>query len=365
MKNNIMQIPRLSVGLDVGDNYCHYAVVDRPGALVAKSRVRTDADSLTQLFKDLSTQAKRLRVTMEVGPHSPWISRLTEELGLETIVADPRRLKLISQNDSKNDATDAEYLARLGRIDVSLLNPVKHRSVRSQTHLALIKSREIMVKSRTMMINRIRGVTKSFGIQLTKCSTESFHRQVPPLLPEELSGALMPLINSIADLTTRIRQYDRDVERIAKADYPETERLRQIRGVGPLTALAYVLVLEDPGRFRNSRQIGAYLGLRPKRDQSGSRDPELRITKAGDGMLRRLLVGSAQYILGPFGEDSDVRRWGLKLAARGGKNAKKKAVVAVARKLASLLYKLWVTGADYEPLRNSRYIEEHHLAEAS
>lgn len=350
------------MGLDVGDKYCHYAVIDRSGAVVERSRVLTNAQSLSNLFRGLSQRLKRLRVILEVGPHSPWISRLIEGLGHETIVANPRRLKLISQNDSKSDAADAEYLARLGRIDVSLLQPVKHRSLRSQADLALIKSRDIMVKSRTMMINRVRGVAKSFGAQLTKCSAESFHRQAPDQLPEVVHHALMPLINSIADLTTKIRQYDREVERTAKLDYPATERLRQVRGVGPLTALAYVLVLEDPGRFRNSRQPAAYLGLKPKRDQSGARDPELRITKAGDGMLRRLLVGAAQYVLGPFGEDSDLRRWGLRLAARGGKNAKKKAVVAVARKLSSLLYKLWVTGADYEPLRNSIYVEKHQLA---
>jgi len=112
-----------------------------------------------------------------------------------------------------------------------------------------------------------------------------------------------------------------------------------------------VLTLEDPGRFRQSRAVGPYLGLCPRRDQSGGRDAQLRITKRGDAMLRRLLVSGAQYILGPFGPDTDLRRWGLRLAARGGKNAKKRAVVAVARKLATLLHRLWVSGATYQPLR--------------
>ena len=353
------------MGLDVGDKYCHYAVVDRSGTLLEKSRIRTDEKSLSQLFNHFSKRVKRLRVILEVGPHSPWISRFIEGMGHETIVANPRQLKLISQNDSKDDGTDAEYLARLGRVDVSLLRPIRHRSVKSQTDLALLRSRDVLVSSRTKMINHIRGVTKSFGVQLDKCSAESFHRQAPDQLTERLRELLMPILEMVENLSRQIRRYDRDVESKAKHEYPETERLRQIRGVGPITALTYVLVIGDPARFSNSRQPGAYLGLKPKRDQSGSRDPELRITKAGDRMMRRLLVGSAQYILGPFGEDSDLRRWGLKLAARGGKNAKKKAVVAMARKLSSLLYSLWVTAADYEPLRNSRYIEEHQLAAAS
>ena len=129
--------------------------------------------------------------------------------------------------------------------------------------------------------------------------------------------------------------------------------IARVAGVGPLTALAYVLTLEDPDRFAGSRAVGAYLGLRPKQASSGTRTPQLRITKAGDGMLRRLLVGSAHYILGPFGPDCDLRRWGLRLAARGGKNAKKRAVVAVARKLAVLLHRLWVTGDRYQALRRT------------
>jgi transposase len=143
------------------------------------------------------------------------------------------------------------------------------------------------------------------------------------------------------------------IEQLCQEHYPETHHLRQVSGVGPITALAYVLTLDDPDRFRKSREVAPALGLVPKRDQSGDRDPQLRITKTGDSYLRRLLVGSAQYILGPFGPDCDLRRWGLKLAQRGGKNAKKRAVVAVARKLAVLLHHLWVTGEVYDPFYHS------------
>ena len=214
------------------------------------------------------------------------------------------------------------------------------------------------MKARTQLVNHVRGVSKSFGVSLKKCSTKSFHHQVPELLPGILTPSLMPILNAIEDLSKKISDFDRVIESKAVKEYPATERLRQVRGVGPITSLSYVLVLDNAARFRNSREVGCYIGLKPKRDQSGERDPELRITKAGDRMLRCLLVGSAQYILGPFGEDSDLRRWGLKLVARGGKNAKKKAVVAVARKLAVLLHHLWKTGEDYEPLRNQRYLDQ-------
>ena len=144
--------------------------------------------------------------------------------------------------------------------------------------------------------------------------------------------------------------------------YPETDLLRQVEGVGALTALAFVLTLENPERFAKSRSVGAYLGLEPAQDQSGDRDPQRHISKEGDEMLRKLLVGSAHYILGPFGSDSDLRRHGEKIASRGGKNAKKRAAVAVARKLSVLLQRLWVTGEVYEPLRNAHWRREQEAA---
>ena len=365
MKKNTLQVPRWTVGLDVGDKYCHLAVVDRAGNLVGKSRMATEDKALRQWFSSTSMRGK-VRVVLEAGPQSHWISRLLEEEGHEVIVANPRRLKMIYGSDSKSDDNDSEALARFGRMDPSLLKPIKHRSLESQSDLTVIRSREALVKSRSELVNHIRGVAKSFGVKLKKCSTKSFHNQVPDQLPEVLEPSLMPIVEMIGELTRKITQLYRLVEQTARREYPITERLRQPRGIGALTAMAYVLVLEDPHRFRKSRMVGAYIGLKPRRAQSGERDPELRITKAGDRMLRSLLVESAQYMLGPFGEDSDIRRWGLKLAARGGKNAtKKKAVVGVARKLAVLLHHLWVTAEDYEPLRNQRYVDRELQVAAS
>jgi transposase len=189
---------------------------------------------------------------------------------------------------------------------------------------------------------------------LPKCPARSFHKRASEHIPEALLAALGPILEQIGSLTERIRQYDRQLEAISKEHYPETDLLRRVEGIGPLTALTFVLTLEDPHRFEKSRLVGAYLGLVPATDRSGDSDPQKRISKEGDQMLRKLLVSSAHYILGPFGSDSDLRRHGEKIASRGGKNSKKRAAVAVARKLSVLLHRLWVTGEIYDPLYNTR-----------
>lgn len=357
MKKNTAEFAGRTVGMDVGDEYCHLAALDCEGELVEETRITTSRKSVDAYF----ARIPRSRVVVEAGTHSRWISRIIEKGGHEVIVANPRRLALIYGSDSKSDRNDAVSLARLGRVDVNLLSPIKHRDERAHADLVVIRSRDVLVKSRTQMVNHVRGITKSFGVRLRKCSTDSFHRHVRESMdsiPEVLHPAVVPMLDVIEDLSKRIHGYDKSVEDIARKRYPETERLRQVAGVGPLTALAYVLTIEDPDRFPTSRKVGSYLGLRPRRDASGSRDPALRITKAGNSTMRRLLVGSAQYILGPFGPDCDLRRWGMKLTERGGKNAKKRAVVSVARKLSVLLHRLWVTGADYDPMRSAKRFEQ-------
>jgi len=189
----------------------------------------------------------------------------------------------------------------------------------------------------------------STGSQLPKCTAESFHRKAKAAVPDELKLALEPTFRVLGDLALEIKEYDRSITRVAKR-YPDVQLLSQPDGVGLLTALVYLLTLEDKTKFKKSRSVGPFLGLRPKKDQSGDSDKQLRITKAGDPYLRRLLVGSANFILGPFAADSDLRRWGLELSTRGGKNAKRRAKVAVARKLAVLMHRLWVTGEVYAPL---------------
>jgi transposase len=343
------RIPALTIGLDVSDRTSRYCEIDAAGEVVAEGRVVTRAPALQHLFAG----REPARVVLEVGSHSPWIARLLDEHGHEVIVANPRRLRLIYQNDRKSDRVDARYLARVGRLDPSLLAPIAHRGPEAQADLALIRSRDVVVRARTQLVNHVRGTVKVFGTRLPECSTESFATKVADALPAELAPALAPVLETIAHLGREIRRYDRQIEAIAAERYPETALLSQVGGVGALTALVYVLTIEDPTRFRCSRAVGAYVGLVPKRSASGEAEPQLPITKAGDAMLRRLLVSAAHYILGPFGPDCDLRRWGLRLAERGGNNAKKRAIVAVARKLAVLLHHLWITGQVYEPLHHA------------
>ena len=271
------------------------------------------------------------------------------------LVANARKTRLIYAEGRKTDRIDAEKLARLARLDPKLLAPIEHRGESSQAHLALIRSREALVRTRARLINHVRFTVKPFGHRLPKCSAQGFHKKVAGGgIPEFLEPSLGPILQTIGELTARIREYDRKLEATAEELYPQTRLLRQVQGVGSLTALAFVLTLEDPMRFANGRAVGAYVGLVPGKDQSGASDPQRRISRHGNELLRRLLVGYAHYILGPFGQDPDLRRHGEKIAQRGSKNARKRAIVAVARKLAVLLHRLWISGELYDPLYNAR-----------
>jgi transposase len=360
MTDGSKQQPKVTAGLDLGDKYSYLCLIDsQSGEVIEEGRLRTTPETFRRRF---ASQEQPMRIAIEAGTHSPWASRVLEECGHEVLVANARKLRLIYANKRKTDEIDAENLARLARLDPKLLYPLKHRGENSQAHMALIRSRQALVSCRTQLVNHVRGAVKSFGARLPKCPARSFHKRAAEHIPEALLPALGPVLEQIDSLTQRIRDYDQQLQVISKEHYPETDLLRQVEGIGPLTALTFVLTLEDPYRFEKSRSVGAYLGLVPARDRSGDRDPEKRISKEGDQMLRKFLVGSAHYILGPFGHDSDLRRHGEKIASRGGKNAKKRAVVAVARKLSVLLHRLWLTGEVYDPLHNTHRRQEQEEA---
>ena len=339
------------LGIDLGDKRSRFSVFDATNAsAVAEGVVVTTRTELQEWFAGLP----KVRIAVEVGTHSPWVSELLESFGHEVVVANPRKMESIHKNRRKNDRTDAKTLGRLLRADRELLYPIRHRGAEARRDLTMLRARDSLVSVRTELINTVRGLVKSVGGRVPTCSADSFHKQARKHVPVELERAIVPLIDQIDRMTVQIQEYDRSVTAMAEGKYgSDTGALRQIKGVGTLTSLAYVLTLENPGRFRKSRDVGPYLGLVPRQDESGESSRQLGITKQGDMMVRRLLVTSAHYILGPFGKECDLRNWGLKIAARGGKNAKKRAVVAVARKLAVLLHHLWVTGELYEPLHNS------------
>jgi transposase len=351
---SIAGIPEQTVGLDLGDKTSRYLVLDSEGAPKAERSVPTTKKGMSHVFASMVGS----RIAMEVGTHSPWVSRLLQSFGHEVIVANARRVRLISQSSRKNDKWDARLLARLARVEPSLLYPIQHRGQQAQEHLAMIKARAALVEGRTALVNTARGLTKSLGDRLAKCDTDQMGVGKLEGLPAGLRAALEPLLATVETLTEKIQGYDKQLAEIAREQYPETALLEQISGVGQLIALTFILTLDDPNRFQRSREVGCYLGLRPKQRDSGESQPQLGISKEGDVYLRKLLVQGAHCILSRRGPDTDLKRWGLKLAGQGNKNAKKRALVAVARKLAILLHHLWVTGEVYEPLRNSQAVAE-------
>lgn len=351
---------KLTVGLDLGDRHSCYVILDEAGEVIHDGELGTTKTGLNALFAKMPPS----RVALEVGTHSPWVSRQVAGFGHEVIVANPREVKLIGKSTKKSDRVDAEKLARLARVDPQLLAPIRHRGEQAQRDLAVIRARATLVEARTKLINSARGLVKSLGERLPASASDRVGSELAKELKPELRLMVEPMLEGVAELSARIDAYDQQIQGM-ESRYPEVELMKQVYGVGTLVGLTYILTIEDPTRFRRSREVGGYLGMVRKRRESSEREPELRISKEGDRALRTLLVQSAQCILRRGAPDSDLRRWGLaKIEAsgvqqksgrrRGGKNTKKRVVMAVARKLAVLLHRLWVHAEVYEPLYNQK-----------
>jgi transposase len=345
MKQLKKKSSNITIGLDLGDRGHRFCVVDGAGGIKEEGSVLNERATLAELSK----RYHGALMVLEAGCHSPWISRYLEEQGCRVLVANPRKLRAIYQSERKSDRRDAQMLARIGRLDPALLYAVRHGTEEAQQDLLRIKLRDSLVRARVALINSLRFTLKSLGYAVRNPSSERFHKVVMEGLPNALCQMIAPNVQALAELAARIKVLEREINLLAKTKYPHTAQLQQIPGVGPITALYFVLKIEDPSRFQRVRDVGAYAGLCPKRDQSGESDPQLRISKCGDAYLRRLLVSAAHYILGPFGPASALRQYGLMLASEGTPRAKKRATVAVARKLAVLLLSLWKHQRAYQP----------------
>lgn len=343
--------PQTVIGIDLGDKKHAVCVMNQAGKILREISIPNNAASLKRLCGEFPAAL----AVIEVGTHSPWISRLLKDCGLTVLVANPRKVKAIYANTRKSDRLDAVILARLGRLDPELLHPIEHNSEQAQHDLLPVKMRDTLVRQRTASITSLRGSMKSLGVRLPSCSSASFPKQARAMLGAEgchdLLSIAEPILLSIEGLSKQIVAYDKIIEETATERYPEVARLREIPGVGPITSLSFVLMVENPDRFSDSRDVGAWLGLVPRRDQSGDTDKQMPISKAGNRYLRRLLVQSAQYILGHFGPDCDLKRYGQRIAARGGKAARKRAIIALARKLSVIMLALWKQEGTYEPFR--------------
>ena len=308
----IFKDPKLTIGLDLGDRTSHYCILNEAGEVILEHSLPTTPKGIQQIL----SRIPRSRIALETGTHSPWVSRQLIQLGHEVIVAHARNVRLIGESSRKDDQMDARTLARLARIDPGLLGPVRHRSAKAQIHLDGDPRPEALVSARTSLVNAARGLAKSYGERLRKCGTGQVSRDLTAGLSQELRNALDPLLGEIESLNERIAEYDRRIEQIAKEVYPEVALLQQVKGVGTLIALTYVLTLDDPHRFRRSRDAGCFLGLRPGRRNSGMSEPQMHISKEGDGYLRTLMVQGAHYILGPFGR---TKTCGMGLARHGAR----------------------------------------------
>jgi transposase len=342
---NTMPALTQTLGIDIGDRQSSSCLISAGGDILEQDDVPTTKLALASLFDGL----KPCRIAIEACGHVHWIAKLAEERGHEVIVANPRELRLISKSGRKNDRHDARTLAKLGRVDPELLRPIKLRGEACRATRALLHARDQLVRTRTKLITFTRGQVKTFGGRVPSCSAASFHKRAGAHVPELLRDVIGPMLEILAQLETRIRTFDKGIERISEERHPETRVLRQVRGVGPVLALAFAATIEDPRRFSSSRTVGNYVGLAPKLYDSGAKTPQLGISKSGDRHLRRLLVNAASYILGPFGGDSDLRRFGERIARSGSQRDKARARIAVARKLACVLNHLWRTGSVWDP----------------
>ncbi len=345
-----IDIPQITVGVDLGDTKHFICVLNQAGNYLEERIIENSEEDLFALAQTYPGA----RIAMEVGTHSPWISELLTGEGCDVFVANARKLRAIYASERKCDELDARMLAKIARLDTSLLSPIRHISQDALKDRLVLGMRERLVEQRKALIQSVRFSIKSLGRRLESCSASVFAKRARRELEDDadLLETLEPTIATIETMNAGIKTLDKKIARLNAEKYVITERFQQVTGVGPITSLCFALVLEDPNRIEKTRDVGAYLGIVPRRDQSGDVDKMLGISKTGNGYLRKLLVQCSQYILGRHGPDSDLRRFGLKLAERGGKAAKKKALVAVARKLAVLLLSLWKSGKDYEPLRH-------------
>ena len=340
---------RLTIGLDLGDRSSRYCILDEAGEVVSEGQLPMTKTGLSSLFGKMPAS----RVALEVGTHSPWVSRQIAAAGHEVIVANPHKVKLITQSVRKNDRIDARQLARLARVDPQLLSPIRHRGEQAQADLAVIRARAELVEVRTGLINCARGLAKPMGERLKKCDADQVGEALGKPLSEAVQVVIGPLLKSVEAISRQMKVYDEKIEEIAKR-YPEVELLTQVYGVGTLIALTFILTIEDAERFVHSRDVGPFPGMQPKQRDSGNSQPQLEISKTGDRLLRSLLVQGAHCILRTGAPDSDLREWGLAKMGQGGKNAKRRTIVAMARKLGVLLHRLWVTGEVYDPLYNRK-----------
>jgi len=331
------------VGLDVSDKSTHLCVVDPTGAVVWSGACATDPEVIARTLK--ARAAGLARVILETGPLSSFLYHGLIERGVPVICVCARHAKgVLSARVNKSDVHDAEGLAQMAR--TGWFKPVRIKAEATHMDRARLKIREQLIAARQAIAGQLRGLLKLFGLRLGQVSTPGKRGERLRLLfaqRPELEPIMAPLIESLQALEVQIALSTRQLAAQAAAD-PVTRRLMTAPGVGPITALVFKSSIEDPERFSRGQDAGAFAGLAPRRNQSGERDDKGRISRAGDPMLRRALYEAANVLLGRVKRACALRDWGLRLAQTKGT---KRARVAVARKLAVLLHRLWLSQTDF------------------
>lgn len=348
------QSTKYVIGMDLSDRSAEYCGAYREdGSDWRRGKVDLTPAGLWEAFGHLEPSW----FVIEIGTHARWVHREFEAMGHQVTVANARKLRFIFSGTKKNDRLDAEALRDVALLRRRLLHPIELRGDAVHRDLTQVRLRDGLVRSRTLQINAVRGTLKALGHRVESSESKHFAAKAREQLPDEALKLVAPMLDAIQGTTDAIEHYDKRLKALSENEYPETQVLRQVHGVGPVTALAFVLTLGDQDRFGKNRDAGAYLGLVPGEHQSGQLNVAQGITKAGNPLLRRLLVQGAHTIMRSNAPDTDLKRHGMAIANRGGKKdkgAKRRAVVAVARKLAVLLCALWKTGEVYEPLRNGQ-----------
>lgn len=329
-------------GIDLGKKELNYHVVDGAGATVRLGRVAATPEEALSALSGLGLQA----VGVEAGPFGAWMVDGLTRGGLPAVLIETRRMKQFRDYSKvKTDARDAEHIAQAMRS--GLYTPVHVKSQASRQVRTLLQARMTLSKTRQQLQSSLRGLLKEYGVKLKRQSStrlEASIREVLPDLPPAVTLALLPLIASVAELRRQQVVLDREVRRLARTD-AACRLMMTVPGVGAIVGLAFRATLDDPGRFADSSLIGAYLGLTPAKYASGEIDRDGAITRQGDRMMRAYLYEAATVLLGRLKRPCALRDWGLALVERRGR---RRATVAMARKLATIMHRVWITGTPFD-----------------
>jgi len=331
------------VGLDVSLQQTAVCVVDQTGKIIREAVIPSDPDAIAAFVK--SNAKKVARIGLESGSTSTWLWTELNRLGLPVICIDARHAKAaLKMQINKSDRNDAVGIARI--MQTGWYREVRVKALDSHAIKALLVGRALLVKIKRDLENQIRGLLKNIGLVIGRAKMNTFAARAKELIEDKptLAAVVEPLLKAREVIEQQVADLDRKVMRLARSE-PQVRRFMTTPGIGPITALCYLATIDDPVRFNKSRNVGAYVGLTTRRYASGEIDWTGRISKCGDKLLRSYLFEAANVLLTRVAKWSTLKAWGMRIAKRSGI---RKAKVAVARKLAVILHRMWIDGTEFQ-----------------